>query len=443
MRNQFISVRNNDDDKAMKIREEFSFVKGNYLILIVSLLLMDFAGEIPGTYYSDYIIQLGGSPTIIGLISLFSMLALASIQLPGGYLADKYGRRWLISTLTFGVALSYIFHATAPSWHFILIGETVKSLFHLYQPALDAMMADSLPPEKRGMGFSIINTILAVSTTPAPAIALLLVTIYGSLRGMRIAYAIVTILLLVVATFRLKLSESTEISERLNLKEALSSYPKALREGIDVWKVVPRSTLFLLISQLILQFSFGMIMNLFLVYAFYVLQIGGPPNPTLAPQQDPALQLARERWAYVSIALSVSTIILSIPTGKIIDKIGRKIPLVLSGTLMVPFILIFVYGNYLTLFVTMILAGFYMILAFSSYSALLSDLVPQALRGKVAGSINFFSSIFMAVGGMIGGVLYDNVSPQSPFFLMPILTILSILITLFYVHEPKPEERQT
>jgi len=426
----------------MKIKEEFSFVKGNYLILIVSLLLMDFAREIPGTYYSDYIIQLGGSPTIIGLISLFSMLALASIQLPGGYLADKYGRRWLISTLTFGVALSHIFHAAAPSWHFILIGETIKSLFHLYQPALDAMMADSLPPEKRGMGFSISNMILVVSTTPAPAIALLLITIYGSLTGMRIAYAVVTILFLVAATFRLKLRESTEKSEKLNLKEALSSYPKALREGIDVWKVVPRSTLFLFVSQLILQFSFAMIMNLFLVYSFYVLQIGGPPDPTLAPQQDPALQLARERWAYVGIAFSVSIIALSIPTGKIVDRIGRKIPLVLSGTLMVPAILIFVYGNYLTLFITLILAGFFMILSSSSYSALLVDLVPQALRGKVAGSTNFFSSIFMAIGGMIGGVLYDNVSPQSPFFLTPILTILSILITAFRVHEPKPEERQ-
>jgi len=427
---------------AERIKEEFPFFKGNYLILIVSLILMDFAAEIPGTYYSDYVIQLGGSPTILGLISLVSMLALASIQFPGGYLADKYGRRWLISALTFGVALSYIFYAVAPSWHFIVIGATMGNLFRLYQPAEDAMMADSLPHEKRGMGFSIINLIMSVSTTPSPILALLLVTNYGSVVGMRIAYAIVLVLFLLAAIVRLELEETMKNSKRVDLREALGSYLKAFVEGVNVWKKVSLSTLFLFISQLILRFSFAMVMNLFLVYAFYVLQIGGPPDPTLSPQQDPALQVARVRWGYVGITLSVAMIALSIPTGKIIDKIGRKIPLVLSGLLMIPAFFIFIYGNYVTLFITMILAGFAMILAFSSYQALLADLVPQIHRGKVTGSINFFSFIFMAIGGMIGGLLYDNVSPQAPFLLMPILVILSDLIVAFYVHEPKPEERQ-
>lgn len=64
------------------LRNQFSFVQGNYLILIISWILMDFAGELPGTYYSDYVIQLGGSATVIGLISLVSMLCLASVQFP-------------------------------------------------------------------------------------------------------------------------------------------------------------------------------------------------------------------------------------------------------------------------------------------------------------------------------------------------------------------------
>lgn len=425
-----------------KMKTEFSFFRGNYLILIISWILMDFAGELPGTYYSDYVIQVGGSATILGVILMASMLTLAAVQFPGGYLADKYGRRWLVSTLTFGVALSYIFYAVAPNWHFILIGAVVQNLCLLYQPALMAMMADSLSPEKRGMGFSILNLIMSVSTTPAPAIALLLVATYGSEMGMRIAYTIVTVFFFAAAVVRLKLKESLKSAERLNLKEVVRSYPRALKEGINVWKLVPRSTLFLLLSSLIMRFSFAMTQTLFLVYAFYELKIGGTPNPMLPPQEDPVLQIARMNWGYLMIALCICMIILSYPTGKLIDKIGRKIPLVLSGLLMIPAVLLFVYGNFLALFITMPILGLTQLLAFSAYQTLFADLVPQIQRGKVTGSMNFFSYVFMALGAVIGGFVYDIVSPQLPFLLMIVLIIPATLLIVLRVDEPKPEERQ-
>jgi len=426
-----------------RLRKEFSFFSGNYLILIISWVLMDFVNEIPGTYYSDYVIQLGGNATILGIIMLVSLLALASVQFLGGYLADKYGRRWLVSSLTFGVALSFIFYMVAPSWEFILIGAAIQNLCLLYQPALNAMMADSVPPEKRGMGFSILNLIMSVSTTPGPAIALFLVATYGSIMGMRIAYAIVVTFYFVAAIVRLKLKESIANPEKINFREALRAYPKALKEGITVWKAVPRSMFFAFLSELITRFSFAMSQVLFLVYAFYVLRIGGTPNPNIyRPENDPALQQARIMWGYVMVALFICNIILSFPVGKLIDKVGRKIPLIISSFLTIPAVLLFIFGNYLTLFITMPLIGFSMLLGFSSYQAMFADFVPQNLRGKVTGSINFFAYIFMAVGGAMGGVLYDSVSPTLPFILMAILAIPSSALIIFGVHEPKPEERE-
>jgi len=304
------------------------------------------------------------------------------------------------------------------------------------------MMADSLSAEKRGMGFSILNLITSVSTTPGPVIALLLVAVYGSMMGMRIAYTVVIVLYLAAATVRLKLKESMKNPEKIDLTEALRSYPQALKEGINVWKVVPRSTLFLFFSELIVRFSFTMTQTLLLVYAFYVLKIGGTPNPLLPRELDPALQLARIQWGYVMTALFICMIILSYPVGKFLDKVGRKIPLIISNLLMIPAVLLFVFGNYPTLFISMPLIGFSMLLGFSSYQTLLADLVPQVQRGKVTGSMNFFSYVFMALGGAIGGLLYDNVSPSLPFFLTVALVIPSVILILFYVHEPKPEERQ-
>ena len=425
-----------------KLKAEFYFFRGNYLILIISWILMDFAHELPGTYYSDYVIQLGGSPSILGLISFASLLALASVQFPGGFLADKYGRRWLISTLTFGVALSFAFYAAAPSWHFILIGAVLQNICLLYQPALNAMMADSVPPEKRGMGFSVLNLIMSVSTTPAPVVALILVATFGSMLGMRIAYTIVVILYLAAATVRLKLKETMKNVEKASLKDALRSYPRALKDGVNVWKIVPRSMFFLFLSELTMRSSQAMIQTLFLVYAFYVLQIGGTPTQGIPPQEDPALQLARIKWGYVMTALFVCMVISALPAGKLIDKAGRKIPLIISHLTMIPAMLLFIYGSYPTLFIAMPLAGFSMLLGFSSYQSLFADLVPQEHRGKVTGSMNFFTYIAMAIGGASGGLLYERVFPQLPFLLVAVLTIPSIVLILFFVHEPKPEKRE-
>jgi MFS family permease len=78
---------------------------------------------------------------------------------------------------------------------------------------------------------------------------------------------------------------------------------------------------------------------------------------------------------------------------------------------------------------------------FSSYQALMADLVPREQRGKVIGFSQFFSYIAMASGVFIGGILYSNVSHQLPFFLTVIFLIPQFLITLFMVHEPKQREQ--
>ncbi|NIP67138.1 MFS transporter, partial [Candidatus Bathyarchaeota archaeon] len=108
--------------------QEFSFITGNYRILVLSWMIMDIAMEMPIPNFQYYVEALGGPPVALGLIGLGNFFAMALVAFPGGYLADKYGRRWLISTMTFAMALSFLFFALAPSWHFVLLGSVVSSL---------------------------------------------------------------------------------------------------------------------------------------------------------------------------------------------------------------------------------------------------------------------------------------------------------------------------
>jgi predicted MFS family arabinose efflux permease len=55
--------------------------------------------------------------------------------------------------------------------------------------------------------------------------------------------------------------------------------------------------------------------------------------------------------------------------------------------------------------------------------------------------MNFFTYIFMAFGGLAGGVLYDTVSPQFPFLLMIVLSIPQFLLIQLFVREPEKRQK--
>lgn len=405
-----------------KLRKEFSFIKGNYAIIVASWILMDFANELPGTYYSLYVLKLGATETILGTIGFSSFLVLASVQFPGGYLADKFGRRWLISSMTFGVALCYIFYAIAPSWHFILIGTVLMSLCLIYQAALMAIVADSVPSEKRGMAFGIIMLITSASTTPGPFVAGILYSQFGLVQGMRIGYGIVVSLYLTAAFLRLRLKETMTNTRKPSLNELLHAYPIALRESFGVWKRVPRSMFYLFLSFAIMIFGFAAVQLYFVVYAVEELMI------------DEAI------WPFILTALFVTMIVLSIPIGKIVDKINRKLPILAAYILFGGSMWLFVNGDLPILFVSLVLVGVAQVMMNAAFGALQADLTPKEQRGKVNGFTNFTNNILMALGSLAGGILYEHVSPQLPFFLAIIFIVPSFIVTLTMVHEPEKRE---
>lgn len=406
------------------IRNEFSFIRGNYAVLITSWILIDFANELPGTYYALYVLGLGATETILGMIGLFSFLALASMQFPGGYLADKFGRKWIVSTMTFGVGLSYVIYALAPSWHFILIGAVLMHLFNsTYQPALMAMIADSLPSERRGMGFGLVLLIASASTTPGPVVAGLLYNQFGLIDGMRIGYGIVVVLFLAAAFLRFsKLKETIINAQKPSMSELFRSYPTALKESFKVWKRVPKAAFYLFLSSSVVTFGFAMVQLYFAVYAVYELGI------------DAAL------WPIILTALFVTTLALAVPVGKLADMTKRKL-LILGAYMLFGFSMwLFVYGDLVEVFISLVLVGIGQTMMNAAFGALQADLAPKEERGKINGFTNFMNCILMALASLIGGVIYEKISPQLPFYIAMVLVIPSFVMTLFLVQEPEKRE---
>jgi MFS family permease len=384
---------------------------------------MNFASAIPQTYYSLYILALGGTPLIIGIMEFSSFMALASVQFLGGYLADKHGRRDIIVTFTFAIAFANLFCALAPSWHFLLFGIVLQNIFLIYQPALQAIVADSIPTEKRGMGFSTIMLVNNAATIFSPIIAGVLAVQYGLVSGMRIAYFLVVSFYLCAAVVRTRLKETLKTqSDKPSLKTAINEYPHAVKEGIGIWKKLPRAMLFLFLTNAASSFIFMMCIPYFVVYATNILHI-------------------REfAWAVIMAIYSGSMILSALPSGKLVDKIGRKKPALVSWVLVALFPPLFLLGGLYMLIIGFLCFGISNALFASAYQSLEADLVPRELRGKEVGCSQFITYTLMAIGSLMGGILYESVSPALPFLLAFGVTIPCVFVTIFFVHESKRKE---
>jgi MFS family permease len=317
------------------------------------------------------------------------------------------------------MAFSYLFFALAPSWHFILIGTTIQGLCLIYQPALFAMVQDSLPPERRGVGSSLIQMIHGTFNTPGPIIGGILLLQFGLILSMRIIYFFVLALFLIAAIWRLRLKETIKNAEPIRFRYFFSSYPQAIRECcINVWRTVPRSVLWLLSVQIIFMFANAEINVINAIYATY--QLGVP----------------EELWWLTFIPLLVTMMVASYPIGKIIDRYGPRIPLLLGPVLFVTSSLLFVQGNFFTILISMCLNGLVFLLVMSSAMTLTAGLVEPENRGKVRGFLSFVGYIFTGLGMLLGNFFY-NMIPQLPFYITIGLALPMIIIIVFRIREAK------
>ena len=406
------------------ILSDFSFIKGNFLIILMGWLIVDFTREMANTYYPLYVVELGGTATTIGIIAAAATITDAIVKIPGGHLADKYRRKRLILVMTFLASGAHLFYALAPSWHFLVLAAVLTSFCWIYTPAFNSIVIEALPKEKRGTGYSLVNLITRVSTTPSPLIAGFLFTRYGVVGTSRIAYGLVSVAFLIAAILRFRLEEETDKPE-VTAKAVFSSLSSAkeFSEGINVWKEVPKSLTALFSMELLYllpNIMFNTILTLYLVNDLGINE----------------LQLSR-----LGAFIGVTMIIFAIPVGKIIDKYGRIKPILICFLLIlvtIPVLLLDVTFTQILLVTPII--GLVNVVYYSATQALWADLIPEDKRGRILGSQNFFGLIVVAIGSVAGGLLYDQVSHQLPILIYWFINAPCFIITWRYIKEPDKSE---
>lgn len=424
------------------IRRRFGFMKGNIAVLTVTQVLGRFFRSMVMPYASLYILALGGESSQIGVINSLRPLA-GLVMFPlAGYFTDRAGRKKLIALAGYLSAITMLLYVFAPSWEWIALAAFLQGFMVFMFPPTSAIMADSLPPESRGIGVATMNTLASVFGMFSPYIAAILLQIYGTAPGMRILYALLAGSLALGATINLRFlkeaasegDKGPSMSVSQIFRDAYGGVPAMLRR-------LPVSVRALGIVVILGFMANGVATSFWVIYA--VEEIG----------------LSTVDWGLILFIEAALKAAIYIPAGVLVDRYGRTRSLIASllfSLVSIP-LFIFARGFYQVLAIRLAV-GVANVLFIPACSALMADCIPRDIRGRAMAALGRGTVLVAATGGgtggpgmgflitvpvmvasLAGGILYAA-NPVYPWYFFLFTILASIAVSALYVRDPKTAE---
>jgi MFS family permease len=355
-------------------------------------------------YQPIYIAALGATAFQLGVANSIGGLSAAAIALPIGWLADKYGVRRIFLAATGLMLFGAFLFASAESWTIVILALLIGNLgLQMETTACPIVCGSCLKDEERATGMGLCDTLTAIPGLVSPLIGAVLITRFGGLNvnGIGPLYYLQVIGFSLILMF--VFSEFTEPNRR-GLKIEFG-FGGSVRELFDRGTKLKSWILFVSLSSI----------PLYMATMVYV--------PFFAAEIKHADAFVLGGMAMASMAMPL---ILSIPLGRLADRIGRKKVLYLTISIYCLSLLLLV--STMLLF-SGVLQGF-SVLAAVTRGAMTAELVPTALLGRMFGILGLFRGMVMILSPVVGGVLWGATGPDSIFYLIIALQVLSMFLLL-------------
>src|SRR5215217_790300 len=176
---------------------DYLALEHNVTIASAAVFLLGFGEELWKKFLPKYLEALGATTPIIGLFGTAEDFFDACYQYPGGFVADRFGRRRAFLTFIALASLGYLVYLFSSSWPFLFVGlALVMAWQSMASPAIFAVIGDSLPRERRAMGFTLQSILKRVPNVIAPVVGGAVIASLGIVKGIHVALSITFVLAL-------------------------------------------------------------------------------------------------------------------------------------------------------------------------------------------------------------------------------------------------------
>lgn len=183
--------------------EAQSLLSGNVGVMALSWFLFTLSGSLVQPFFSVYAKELGASDLDLAWMRTLGMLSLGLSLIPGGLITDYIGRVKTIMIGTTGIAIVQFMYALARDWREFAIIWVLDSAMHFYQPALSAIVMDSMPRDKTFKGFILLNIVPSIPWLFMPVVGGILYQELG-VTGVRIGFILSGVISIMVLILRMR-----------------------------------------------------------------------------------------------------------------------------------------------------------------------------------------------------------------------------------------------
>jgi MFS family permease len=383
---------------------EFFALERNTIATAGAMFLLSLGENLWRKFVPKYLEAFGAPITGIGLFGTTEDLLDGVYQYPGGWVADRYGRRRALVVFISLAALGYVAFAAMTRWWMAFPAlALVMAWDAMASPTLFAVVGDTLPKGRRTMGFTVQSVLRRIPIMIAPAIGGLMIASYGVVggirRGLLLSVVIAALTLLLVARVRVPI--------------VADEVPTTARH---VWQSFPAELRWLLASDVFIRTCEAMVDVFLVIFAVNVVGIS-----------------ATEFGILIAIQ-SLSAILVYIPAARIAERVGKRPFVIATFVAFSAFPLAVVVSTSFTTLVAAFVIGGLREVGEPARKALILDLALPSLRARVVGLYYFARSVAIAPAAFIGGLLW-KVSPSIPFFVAATIGGIGVIVFAATVKE--------
>jgi MFS family permease len=362
--------------------------------LLVVVVLVGLGERMAERFLPLYILALGGSVFVVGLLQSMDNLLSALYSYLGGYLTDRWGAKRSLLIFNLMAMAGFATVIVIPTWQAVLAGAVLYiSWSAISQPATMNLMYTVLPANKRTMGVSMHSLVKRLPMALGPLLGGILISIWGERDGVRLAFGIALAVSIIAVILQQRLiEEDGPNAETANAASNLTPQ----KNPLQLLRLMHPDLKRLLVSDILVRFCEQ------IPYAFVViwcLKVISAPVSAL-------------QFGVLTTIEMATAVLVYIPVAYLADR-STKQPFVLmtfAFFTLFPLVLLFSqsFGWLILAFVLRGLKEF----GEPTRKSLIMDLAPDGCKAGMFGLYYLIRDAVVSLAGL-GGAFLWHISPQT------------------------------